>query len=197
MGGNGNNTAMLGSGEGKFSNEEQRITADEAFDRIDTDRSGGLDSNELASALKLAAVIGSGSNSTGYIGIRSKEILSEMASRLLRLYDKNSDGVVDREEYRIMVRDMAVLRETRLLRDEEGEGLLSEGSESAGIDAKRRGWFTSFFAREEESNATMVVDENNLASRDSDISGDVMDVTENEVFWSLVDQGEGSIVLET
>ncbi|KAL7484519.1 hypothetical protein ACHAW6_010154 [Cyclotella cf. meneghiniana] len=196
MRGKGNNTAMLGSGEGKFSNEEQRITADEAFDRIDTDRSGGLDSNELASALKLAAVIGSGSNSSGYIGIRSKEILSEMASRLLRLYDKNLDGVVDREEYKSMVRDMAVLREARLLRDEESEGMLLEGGESAGMDTKRRGWFASFFPRDEENNATTVVDENNLETRGSGISGDVMDVTENEVFWSLVDQGEGSIVLE-
>eukprot|EP00804_Cyclotella_cryptica_P001157 CCRYP_016997-RA/>CCRYP_016997-RA protein AED:0.34 eAED:0.34 QI:116/1/1/1/1/1/3/165/718 len=196
MGGNGNNTAMLGSGEGKLSNEEHRITADEAFDRIDTDRSGGLDSNELASALKMAALIGSGSNSSGYIGIRSKEMLSEMASRLLRLYDTNGDGFVDREEYGVMVRDMAVLREAQLLRDEEGEGLLLEGGESAGEDKKTRGWLSSFFAKGEENNTSMLVNENRFASRDSDITGDVMDVTENEVFWSLVDQGEGSIVLE-
>ena len=176
--------------------EIERITADEAFDRIDLDQSGALDAEELASALKMAAIMG-GSNSGSYIGIRSKEMLSEMASRLIKLYDTNGDGVVDREEYAVLVRDMAFLREKRLMQDEEviasADGGVQQQIEESG--EKKKGWFNSLLMRE-DSNTAPIVHNSIMKANDTSIQGDVVDVTESEVFWSIVDQGEGSIVLE-
>ena len=178
------------------SGEIERITADEAFDRIDVDQSGALDAEELASALKMAAIMGGG-NSGSYIGIRSKEMLSEMAARLIKLYDTNGDGVVDREEYAVLVRDMAFLREKRLTQDEEvkvlGDGGVQQPADEAG--EKKKGWFGSIFAKEGNGTAPIVYS-SNMESNDTSIQRDVIDVTESEVFWSIVDQGEGSIVLE-
>ena len=163
--------------------EVERITADEAFDRIDVDQSGFLDSEELATALKMAAIMG-GSNS-GYIGIRSKEMLSEMATRLVKLYDTNGDGVVDREEYSVMVRDMAFLREKRLAEDEVTPTLDEEREASEGAAKSKSGWFSSFFSKEDNTETSP--SDNSIISRNE---------TSGDVFWSLVDQGEGSIVLE-
>ena len=167
--------------------EVERITADEAFDRIDVDQSGFLDSEELATALKMAAIMG-GSNS-GYIGIRSKEMLSEMATRLVKLYDTNGDGVVDREEYSVMVRDMAFLREKRLAEDEVTPALDEEREASEGAAKSKTGWFSSFFSKEDNTETSP--SDNSIILR-NETAGDVIDVTD----WSLVDQGEGSIVLE-
>jgi Ca2+-binding EF-hand superfamily protein len=169
--------------------EVERITADEAFDRIDVDQSGGLDAEELASALKMAALMG-GSNGGSYIGIRSKEKLSEIASRLIKLYDTNGDGFVDREEYAVMVRDMAFLREKRLAQDVDTTKQETEQNEGSG----KKGWFG--FLNREENGITTVLDGDGIPTNETAVRREVVDVTENEVFWSLVDQGEGSIVLE-
>jgi hypothetical protein len=75
-------------------------SADEAFDRIDEDKSGALDSEEIARALNMAA--SSDAN--------AKEVLEGLASQIVELYDFNGDGVVDREEYENLVADMATLR---------------------------------------------------------------------------------------
>eukprot|EP00957_Ditylum_brightwellii_P017053 1286425-Ditylum_brightwellii.AAC.1 len=66
----------------------RRLTAAEAFDRIDVDKSGALDQEELAEALSLAAGIGA-SPDTKSKRQRTKELLSGLASRLINLYDAN------------------------------------------------------------------------------------------------------------
>jgi hypothetical protein len=48
----------------------------------------------------------------------------------------------------------------------------------------------------EENGITTVLDGDGIPTNETAIRREVVDVTENEVFWSLVDQGEGSIVLE-
>ena len=77
---------------------------DEAFDRIDVDNSGALDEDEIADAL---------SKATNVKGRRAKRVMAGLASRLVRLYDADGNGVVDREEYQAMVRDMSALREAK------------------------------------------------------------------------------------
>ena len=74
-------------------------SADEAFERIDKDKSGTLDQEEIAEALSMISELETNKNS-----------IDELASELVNLYDANSDGVVDREEYQQMVEDMASLR---------------------------------------------------------------------------------------
>ena len=149
-------------------------SADEAFDRIDVDGSGALDEEELAQALKMAAVLGGNK-----FGIRSKKTISELASRLVRLYDTDGDGVVDREEYQVMVKDMAALRDARK-------------SDEIGIDAvesdgEGNGWFPPLFRGKDGSTST-----NNTT-----IEGDnIFDVSDDEHFLSSLDRGEGSIVFE-
>jgi len=165
-----------------FFNVGKPTTADEAFDKMDVDKSGTLDEEELAQALKMAALIGGNK-----FGARSKETLTELASRLVRLYDADGNGVVDREEYQAMVQDMAALKDARL-REEMHEQPEPDGMETNGGERKR-GWFSSAFRRKKEDvlsseNATM-------ASLD-----EVVDVTDSEEFWGSIDQGEGSIVLE-
>ena len=77
--------------------------ADEAFDRIDIDNSGALDSGEIAKALARV----SDHDSDG-------KAMEALATELVELYDSNGDGVVDREEYQRMVEDMAALQKARL-----------------------------------------------------------------------------------
>lgn len=74
-------------------------SADEAFDRIDKDKSGTLDEEEIAKALGMISELET-----------NKESIQDLAAELVSLYDLNSDGVVDREEYQLMVEDMAKLR---------------------------------------------------------------------------------------
>jgi hypothetical protein len=81
--------------------------ADEAFDRIDADRSGALDIDEIALALSMAA----GANDE--MDERKSNVLKDLASSLVKLYDFNGDGVVDRNEYKSMVEDMAALRKSQ------------------------------------------------------------------------------------
>ena len=157
-------------------------TADEAFDKIDVDGSGTLDEEELAEALKMAALIGGNAK----FGMRSKkETLTELASRLVKLYDVNGDGVVDREEYEAMVQDMAALKESRA-REENHQQTDMEGG-----DGKRRGWFQNIFRGGNKQSGD---GEEILPTTNED--GSIIDVTDNEEFWGSIDQGEGSIVLE-
>lgn len=74
-------------------------SADEAFDRIDKDNSGALDQEEIAQALGMISELDTDQKS-----------IQELAAELVSLYDLNSDGVVDREEYQLMVEDMAKVR---------------------------------------------------------------------------------------
>ena len=103
---------------------------DEAFDRIDVDKSGALDSDEIAQALNLAALGEGGGDEDD--SEKNKAMIQNLATDLVKLYDFNGDGVVDRAEYQSMVEDMAALREAhkRLQEEEEerqdsGEGMFS------------------------------------------------------------------------
>ena len=179
-----------------FRNSTKHATADEAFDRMDTDNSGALDAGELGEALKMAAILGGNK-----VGMRSKETVSELASRLIRLYDTNGDGVVDKEEYRVMVQDMASLKGARL-RDELHQKSELEEDLSSGIGSdKKKGWrqmigqsLSSVFGGKSD-NTTSGRDEGVSLMNNSTFGENIIDVTENEVFWGSIDQGEGSIVL--
>ena len=114
---------------GRDSNDENdddfldRIDADEAFDRIDVDKSGFLDRKELIQALGLAAMV-SNDKTLVLEDMESDShvsILEELASDLFELYDVNGDGVVDRREYKMMVADMAALRNRDQKRRRESE----------------------------------------------------------------------------
>ena len=156
-------------------------TADEAFDKMDADNSGTLDEEELAQALKMAAIVGGNK-----FGVRSKKTLTELASRLVRLYDTNGDGVVDREEYQAMVQDMGSLRDARL-REE-----LHEMSELDKDSAQRRGMLSSHFGGKEVGGVV-----ESSSTNATTVQGDeIVDVTESEEFWGSIDHGEGSIVME-
>ena len=150
-------------------------SADEAFDRIDVDGSGALDEEELAQALKMAAILGGNK-----FGIRSKKTISELASRLVRLYDTNGDGVVDREEYQVMVKDMAALRDAHNSDEIFGDAVESDGEGNNGRSPPPfRGKDGS-----SQTNSTTIEGDN------------IVDVSNDEHLWSSLDQGEGSIVFE-
>jgi hypothetical protein len=85
-------------GEGEDDQLSLIESADEAFDRIDKDKSGTLDLEELAEALSMISDLET-----------DKDSVEELASKLVGLYDLNGDGAVDREEYQQMVDDMAGL----------------------------------------------------------------------------------------
>ena len=86
--------------------------ADEGFDRIDEDNSGTLDSVEIAQAL----------NSISGLKPTDQDSIEELALDLVRLYDYNGDGEVDREEYKQMVADMAKLRAAEKEDNDDGKG---------------------------------------------------------------------------
>ena len=99
MGGSNMPDQQIRVGESETANLSLIDCADEAFDTIDKDNSGTLDQEEIAEALAMISA------DTG-----DKESLAEVAAELVDLYDTNSDGVVDREEYQLMIEDMASLR---------------------------------------------------------------------------------------
>jgi len=82
----------------------------EAFERIDADNSGTLDRDEIAEALDLVTSSSSKSD---------RKLLTTLASELVDLYDANGDGVVDFEEYQLMVKQMAALQEQQQKQQEE------------------------------------------------------------------------------
>jgi hypothetical protein len=113
----------------------------EAFERIDADRSGTLDRDEIAMALDLATSSDS-----------DEKLLAVLASELVELYDTNGDGVVDFEEYQFMVNDMAELRKIQLERKQDGEN-------SAERHPNKSRWPN--FGRGTSSSTTRDNDENN------------------------------------
>jgi hypothetical protein len=171
-------------------------TANEAFDTIDVDKSGALDENELAQALKMAALIGG-----NRFVMRSKETLTELASRLVRLYDTDGNGVVDRNEYQAMVQDMASLREARIreeLQEQKRDSMDALGRDEQGGEKKKGGWLSSMFGGNGDeillsSNATTTVPKTTPAGN---VDNNIIDVTSSDEFWGSMDYGEGSIVLE-
>ena len=97
--------------------EEDDLASDveKAFQTIDVDNSGSLDQGELATALGMAMGGGNEISITSR-GVIPKTILKSLAARLVALYDTNGDKELDREEYKIMVEDMAALRKARRIR---------------------------------------------------------------------------------
>ena len=174
-----------------FGNFGKTDTANETFDKIDIDGNGTLDVWELAQALKTVALMGG-----ARLGIRSRviESLTELSARLVRLYDVNGDGVVDRQEYQMLVRDMAAVRYARINEEEGGRSRYNNSTtnmtksvvdgNSDGDTKKKMNWITSFFNNRKTSIAEI----------------DVTDTTNhlNDEIWDLVeeDDGEGSLVLE-
>jgi len=102
-------------------------STDEIFDRIDVDNSGTLDVKELARALSIASGLKVDDD-----GEKSAVVLSTLASRLISIYDTNGDGVVDREEYRKLVRDMAAVRDAQKTKQREREEKRQERLERKG-----------------------------------------------------------------
>lgn len=178
-------SSSSGGGSFLFGNFGKTDTANETFDKIDIDGSGTLDVWELAQALKTVALMGG-----TRLGIRSRvEALTELSARLVRLYDVNGDGVVDRQEYQMLVQDMAAVRYARM-NEEEGKRSCDINSTTnmtkTVVDTKKKmNWFTSF-----------------IYNRKKAIAGNKIDVTDttinNEEIWDLVeeDDGEGSLVLD-
>ena len=160
---------------GLFRAGERPTTADEAFDQIDLDNSGSLDEVELAQALKMAAILGGNA-----FGARSNEVVADMASKLIRLYDSNGDGVVDRDEYRVLVQDMSALRDARL----------REEYHQQSSNQRKRSWFRR--RRDGISNSD-VYDGSDDAFRDDK---KIVDITNDDDFWESIEQGEGSIVFD-
>ena len=126
--------------------------ADEAFDRIDADNSGALDSDEIAEALTQAAV-----GPTEKLERKNVEFLKRLASELVDLYDFNGDGVVDRTEYQSMVEDMAALQKEQEEEDRKGQEkdqqenasfLASAGTAISSAAGSVGKWFSGFFSRE-------------------------------------------------
>lgn len=161
---------------GLFNAGGKPTTADEAFDQIDVDNSGSLDEEELAQALKMAAILGGNA-----FGTRSKQVVADMASKLIRLYDSNGDGVVDREEYRVLVQDMSALRDARVREEYHQQ---SEEPQTRG-----RKWFRR--RRNDDSNS-----DNISSDGSSTVNETVIDITDDDNFWETMEQGEGSIVFK-
>jgi Ca2+-binding EF-hand superfamily protein len=141
------NVKSVGFLNGTDANDEMgdifmdHIDADEAFDRIDVDKSGFLDRKELIQALGLAAII-SNDKTLVLDDMESDShvsILEELASDLFELYDVNGDGVVDRREYKMMVADMAALRN----RDQKRRREIESINEEAENQEQPHHWFIS------------------------------------------------------
>jgi Ca2+-binding EF-hand superfamily protein len=101
------------------SHDDMNLSADDAFDRIDVDKSGFLDKEELVQALSLAAI--SSNNGQMLESDSNLPIIKNLAADLFELYDINGDGVVDRKEYKNMVEDMATLRKAEEWREKRDE----------------------------------------------------------------------------
>ena len=124
-------------------------TVDSAFSAIDVDSSGKLGRSELATALANAMARGdsSGEGGGGGGGKRTDkstnpETIVKLAGRLLRLYDTNGDGELDRNEYAAMVEDIAIIRrqeEERLRQVSMGEGGMAGRREKRDKNRSLRG----------------------------------------------------------
>mmetsp|Transcript_19898 Transcript_19898/g.29513 ORF Transcript_19898/g.29513 Transcript_19898/m.29513 type:complete len:820 (+) Transcript_19898:212-2671(+) len=107
----------------------------EAFRRIDSDNSGTLDRDEIAEALESVTYSNSDWN-----------LLAELAAELVDLYDANGDGVVDFDEYKLMVEHMADLRDKQ-------QKMIEEETKTKPVDeeSRKRRWF-SFGKRKDGNN---------------------------------------------
>lgn len=126
-------------------------SVDEAFDRIDVDKSGALDSDEIAHALNLATLEGGDDNDSE----KNKVMIHNLATDLVNLYDFNGDGVVDRVEYQSMVEDMAALREAHKRLQEEQ---LERQDTDEGMFSGVRSFLSDFWAwfRDREDNDSQI-----------------------------------------
>lgn len=101
--------------------------SDDIFDLIDVDNSGALDEEELTRALSIASGLPTDSDND-----KPSEALSKLASRLVKIYDTNGDGVVDREEYKRLVKDMSAVRKSQKMKEKEREEKRQERLERKG-----------------------------------------------------------------
>jgi Ca2+-binding EF-hand superfamily protein len=175
--------------------------ADEAFQRIDVDRSGALDPDEIATALNLAA------GSTDQIDERKNNVIKDLASQLVQLYDFNGDGVVDRSEYQSMVEDMAALRKkTKKEKDIKSIDTAAGQEQSDGDEgwlASTKHWVLGFFQRNsedmavedtEQKNVVIGVADNGLADT-ADESDAILDVSDSVQVMDTMAKTLGSITL--
>jgi hypothetical protein len=116
----------------------------EAFQRIDADNSGTLDRDEIAMAMDLVTSADS-----------DDKLLTALASELVELYDTNGDGVVDFEEYELMVNDMAALRKVQLETKEDGEQKVQQPSKGRWRNFGRG---THISSKDEASDSETIVD---------------------------------------
>jgi hypothetical protein len=165
-------------------------SADEAFDRIDEDKSGALDSDEIAKALSMAASTEDSED---------EKLLEALATQLVELYDFNGDGVVDREEYQSLVADMAKLRqeeadrkEKQLHGEENPPGPFSgvakwiwRKEDDLGLEEETR-------IHEEENSQLDVTDS---SRKEFDSNNDLVNIDHDAAVDSVTKRG-GSIVLQ-
>lgn len=163
-------------------------SADEAFDRIDEDKSGALDPYEIAKALSLAASSDSD----------DEKLLEELATQLVELYDFNGDGVVDRAEYQSLVADMAKLRQVEKDRQERRK----EEEEKPGLFHKVAKWIwrkEDEAALEEEMRihveAKSQLGVTDISENNFDSSDDLVNI-DHDAAVDSVTRGSGSIVLQ-
>lgn len=165
----------------------------EVFDRIDTDNSGALDEEELARALSFASGVSVDTDGKK----NSMDVLGRLASRLVRLYDTNGDGVVDREEYKKLVQDMTVLRSEQRLKQKEREAQ-TQSRVGANARSNPQQW------KRMASNAVLRLSklvkndemEKGQPTPDSHIvkNQSLEDISDDASITNTVTKGEGSIV---
>jgi len=175
-------------------------TADEGFERIDVDKSGALDQDEIAEALTIASA-----------SDNDRVALQSLAEQLVKLYDTNGDGVVDREEYQLMVEDMAKLRRIQLERRQsvmKKEGELA-AAETSSTTNEGRGWKNVFKDgirnvlkrqsvddRIEHDIADAIQQETGMTTDDDTEPGTLSHDTSTPGFLESMPRGSGTIVLE-
>ena len=183
-------------------------SADEVFDRIDVDKSGALDEEELARALSMASGLPSSVNDE-----KSTSALSKLASRLVSLYDTNGDGVVDRDEYRRLVEDMTTVKDAQREKMKEREEKRQERLERKGGVHPLR-WIKTVShtlqkltrkdnkAEHDSENETIIksaLDSDATASKTKSDKKDVdfesaQDISDDPSVINTISRGEGSIV---
>ncbi|GMH74931.1 hypothetical protein TL16_g06599 [Triparma laevis f. inornata] len=120
-------------GEGSLS------TIESSFAQIDLDASGKLDRSELAQALLRTT-----STSPTFKKINLENIV-KLSSNLLRLYDINGDGELDRYEYGLMVEDIALIKKQGEIDREKKEKAKANGKKKK----KKGGGFWPFNRKNE------------------------------------------------
>jgi Ca2+-binding EF-hand superfamily protein len=173
--------------------------ADEAFDRIDADRSGALDIDEIALALSMAA----GANDE--MDERKSNVLKDLASSLVQLYDFNGDGVVDRNEYKSMVEDMAALRNSQKKspkeNNEENVPEMQDKKEGdAGWLSSAKQWVQGMFSQITDRRKEGDIDTEQWRAQQDELFVDVVDnglEVATGVSESIVDVSDSVQVIDT